>query len=69
MPELGSDEELNMEDNDGGLISLDDLAESDHPCLASGEFSIFHSEDVQLVSDPHDVGYDMDLDGLLILSK
>ena len=69
MSELGSDEELNMEDNDGGLISLEDLAESDHPCLASGEFSIFHSEDVQIVSNPHDVGYDKDLDRLLILSK
>lgn len=58
-----------MQDEDGGLISLEDLSASDHPCLASGEFSIFHSRDVQFVTDPHDLGYDIDLDGLLILSK
>ena len=69
MPELeDSEEELHVEE-DGGLISLEDLAATDHPCLASGQFSIFHSKDVQFVTDPHDLGYDIDLDGLVILSK
>ena len=67
MPELDSDEELHVED--GGLINLEDLAATDHPCLASGELSIFHSKDVEFVTNPHDLGYDMDLDGLVILSK
>ena len=59
-----------MEDEDGaGLISLEDLAQSDHPCLADGEFSIFHSDQVRLVTNPRDVEYNIDLDGLVILSK
>jgi hypothetical protein len=64
--EYSPDEEPQMEES--RRISLADLAETDHPCLADGVFSILHSPEV-VVSDPKDVGYYMDLDGLLILSK
>ncbi len=57
------------EEDSGRLISLEDLAATDHPCLESGQFSIFHSEEVSFVADVRDLEYDMDLDGLLIISK
>ena len=66
MPELDSDEELHMEC--GRLISLENLA-TVHPCLASGELSIFDSKDIQFVTDPRDLQYDIDLDGRVIQSK
>ena len=63
-------EESQVEDKDGaGLISLEDLAQSDHPCQADEEFSIFHSDQVRLVTNPCDMEYNIDLDRLVILSK
>ena len=49
MPDLGGSDE---EEEDGCLISLEDLVVSDHPCLASKELSIFHRRDVQCVTEP-----------------
>lgn len=59
----GNDEE------DGRCISLEDLASTDHPCLAAGEFSIFNSPDVRSLIGATELQYTIDLDGVIVLSK
>ena len=53
----------------GPLISLVDLSQTDHPCLARGNFSVFHSKDVRPVMELHQVQYMLELDRLVVLSK
>ena len=68
-----SDDEEEVEESDQEevhpLISLVDLSQTDHPCLARGNFSIFHSKDVRPVTELHQVQYTLELDGLVVLSK
>ena len=53
----------------GPLISLVDLSQTDHPCLARGNFCVFHSKDVRPVTELHQVQYMLELDRLVVLSK
>lgn len=50
-------------------ISLEDLTNCLHPCLAEGDFSIYHSPQVREVLNPREVTYSIDLDGVIVLSK
>ena len=54
-----SDDEEEVEESDQEEvrppISLVDLSQTDHPCLARGNFSIFHSKDVRPVTELHQV--------------
>ena len=51
------------------LINLEDLGNSDYPCLEDGQFSVFYHPAVSHVLFTRDIDYTLDLDGVVVLSK
>ena len=49
--------------------TLEDLSKEAHPCLVKGDFSIFYSQSVKIVTSADDVGYSLDMDGIVVLSR
>ena len=67
-----ADEEEEEEECNGGegrkLLNLEVLSKEPHPCLAEGHFSVFNSPHVGPAT-VHNVNYNMDMDGFVVLSK
>ena len=55
-------------EEDSHIINLEDLANSSHPCLADGDFSVFHDPQLAPLILRREIEYSVDLDGV-ILSK
>ena len=51
-----------------GELSLEELSKETHPCLVKGDFSIFNSSSVEIASST-DIGYTLDMDGIVVLSR
>ncbi len=52
-----------------GRIDLEILSKETHTCLVKGNFSVFNSPNVGLVTRIQEVTYGLDMDGFVVLSR
>jgi hypothetical protein len=65
-----ADNESDEEEGLGGRrIDLEILSKETHPCLVKGNFSVFNSPNVGLVTQIQEVTYGLDMDGFVVLSR
>ena len=62
-------QELASSESEENSIDLESLSKHPHPCLASGNFSIFNSPDVVPLRLAREMEYTVDMDGVVVLSK
>lgn len=51
------------------MIIIKIFSKHDHPCLARGRFSVFNSLDVVHVRRNRDINYQLDMDGVVAISR